>query len=259
MIDNNGCTSTSDDVKISVTAPGYELAVDIDRPSLLCKGSIVTLDAEVIPNGRVINAWEWGATLGSINNKTLENPQLTINSISADTKMNLLVMVTDENGVTAVDRATDITVQNTVAPELQLTGYLSGAGDYLCSNETELTVSAKDPSVTLGACTWYVNDTEVTDTDGSAYTRATYKHTVENSAYLTFKVSAVSLAGCPASNTIVQSFQVYPQPKLEWDAASTSSPVHPGDQVSVTANLVKTTSANYKYIWKNLFNYGIGI
>lgn len=251
VIDNNGCTSTSDDVKIGVTAPGYELAVNIDRPSLLCKGSIVTLDAEVIPNGRVINAWEWGATLGSINNKTLENPQLTINSVSADTKMNLLVMVTDENGVTAVDRATDITVQNTVAPELQLTGYLSGAGDYLCSNETELTVSAKDPSVTLGACTWYVNDTEVTNTDGSAYTRATYKHTVENSAYLTFKVSAVSLAGCPASNTIIQSFQVYPQPKLEWDAASTSSPVHPGDQVSVTANLVKTTSANYKYIWKH--------
>ena len=251
VIDNNGCTSTSDDVKISVTAPGYELAVNIDRPSLLCKGSIVTLDAEVIPNGRVINAWEWGATLGSINNKTLENPQLTINSISADTKMNLLVMVTDENGVTAVDRATDITVQNTVAPELQLTGYLSGAGDYLCSNETELTVSAKDPSVTLGACTWYVNDTEITNSDGSAYTRATYKHTVENSAYLTFKVSAVSLAGCPASNTIIQSFQVYPQPKLEWDAASTSSPVRPGDQVSVTANLVKTTSANYKYIWKH--------
>ena len=249
--DNNGCTSASDDVKINVTSPGYELAVNINKPSLLCKGSIVTLDADVTPDGRKINGWEWGATLGSINNKALENPQLTINSVSANTKMDLLVMVTDENGVTAVDRATDITVQNTVAPELQLTGYLTGAGDYLCSNETELTVTAKDPSVTLGACTWYVNDTEVRNPDGSAYTRATYKHSVENSAYLAFKVSAVSLAGCPASNTIIQSFQVYPQPKLDWDAASASSPVQPGDQVSVTANLVKTTSANYKYLWKH--------
>ena len=250
-IDNNGCTSAPDDVKISVTSPGYELAVDINEPSLLCKGSIVTLDADVIPGGRVISTWEWGATLGSINNKTLENPQLTINSVSADTKMNLLVMVTDEKGVTAVDRATDITVQNTVAPELQLTGYKTGSGDYLCSNETELTVSAKDPSVTLGACTWYVNDSEVKNSDGSAYTKATYKHSVESSAYLTFKVSAVSLAGCPASNTIVQSIQAYPQPKLDWDASSSSSPVQPGDQVSVTANLVKTTTPNYTYTWKH--------
>lgn len=251
VVDNNGCTSASDDVKISVTAPGYELAVNINEPSLLCSKSIVTLDADVTPDGRTISSWEWGATLGSINNKALENPQLSLNTVSSDTKMNMFVMVTDANGVTAVDRATDITVQSTVAPELQLAGYLTGSGDYLCSNETELTVSAKDPKVTLGACTWYVNDTEIKNNDGSAYTGATYKHTVESSTYLTFKVSAVSLAGCPASNSIVRSFQVYPQPKLEWDAASTTSPVQPGDQVSVTANLVKTTVANYKYIWKH--------
>lgn len=251
VIDNNGCTSATDDVKISVTAPGYELAVNINEPSLLCSKSIVTLDADVTPDGRTINSWEWGATLGAINNKALENPQLSLSTVSSDTKMNMFVMVTDQNGVTAVDRTTDITVQSTVAPELQLTGYLTGSGDYLCSNETELTVSAKDPNVTLGACTWYVGNTQVKNPDGSAYTSATYKHSVEESIYLEFKVSAVSLAGCPASNTIVRSFQAYPQPKLEWDAASATSPVQPGDQVSVTANLVKTTTANYKYIWKH--------
>lgn len=250
-IDNNGCTSTSDDVKISVTAPGYELAVSIDKPSLLCQKSVVTLDANVTPAGRNINAWEWGATLGSISNKALENPELTINSVSTDTKMDLLVMVTDESGVTAVDRAKDITVQSTVAPELKLSGYMTGSGDYLCSNETQLVVSAVDPNVTLGACTWYVNNTEVRNEDGSVYTKTTYKHSVESAAYLEFKVSAVSLAGCPASNTITQSIQAYPQPKLDWDVSSTSSPVQPGDQVAVTAKLVKETSANYKYIWKH--------
>lgn len=251
-VDNNGCTSLLDEVKISVTAPGYDLAVNINEPALLCSGSIVTLDADVTPAGKEIDTWQWGTTLGSISNKAEKNPQLTINSVTANTKLNLLVMVTDENGVTAVDHSDDIVVQNTKAPQLQLTGYTTGgAGDYLCSNETQLTVSATDAAVTLGACTWYVNDTEVKNADGSAYTKATYKHTVENSAYLTFKVSAVSLAGCPASNTIVKSIQAYPQPKLEWDASSTSSPVKPGDPVAVTATLAKTTSANYKYAWKH--------
>lgn len=248
-IDANKCTSALDDVKIGVTNdPSYALTVDIKEPGLLCNGSVVTLGAEVSPGDRTIAKWAWNATLGSFNNKTIENPELTMTT-TANTTTDLLVMVEDANGVTAVDKVA-VTVQKSTAPDLQLTGYKNhvDAGNYICSEETELKVSSTN-GVQLSACSWYVDGVEVKNSDNTPYKGLTYKHKVENTVYQTISATALSSESCPSANKVDVSLQSFPRPVLAWASSSSLSVVQPGDPVSVTADLTKTTTPNYTYKW----------
>lgn len=248
-IDANKCTSALDDVKIGVTNdPSYALTVDIKEPGLLCNGSVVTLDAEVSPGDRTIAKWAWNATLGSFNNKTIENPELTMTT-TANTTTDLLVMVEDANGVTAVDKVA-VTVQKSTAPDLQLTGYKNHieAGDYICSEETELKVSSTN-GVQLSACSWYVDGIEVKNSDNTPYKGLTYKHKEENTRIRAISVTALSNESCPSANKVELSLQAFQRPVLAWASSSSFDLVQPGDPVSVTADLTKTGTPNYTYKW----------
>lgn len=248
-IDANKCTSALDDVKIGVTNdPSYALTVDIKEPGLLCNGSVVTLDAEVSPADRTIAKWAWNATLGSFNNKTIENPELTMTT-TANTTTDLLVMVEDANGVTAVDKVTVI-VQKSTAPDLKLEGYKNHADaeKYICSEETELKVSSTN-GVQLSTCSWYVDGVEVKNSDNTPYKGLTYKHKVENAIYQTISATALSSVSCPSANKAEVSLLFFPRPVLAWASSSSPNVVQPGDAVSVTADLTKTTAPNYTYKW----------
>ncbi len=245
--DANQCTSAADQVTVRVTDDhNYKLAVKIDPIALLCRGSEVTMNAVVTPQDRAISAWKWGTSLaaadGSFDAVTNKNPLFTITNVTASSA-DIIVKVTDNANVAATDKIT-VTLQNAMAPVLQITGFNTSSGtNNICSLE-DLRVSSTN-GVTLGTCTWYVGGVE--KQKGNS---VTYKPSASADEFQNIKVSALSSAGCPATGATEVGIIVHPKPVLAWRDAGMAQAA-PGDVVKVTAYLDPVTSGQYTYTWNH--------
>lgn len=235
--DNAGCVSKPDAVVVSVDNINT-FSVSINDPGTVCKGNSVKLAVTKNPNNAVITNWQWVDASGQL---TGNNGELPLFAATTDGRTTVYLRVKNSQGLTAT-ASLPITVQNAIAPEIELTG---GFGNGTVCAVEALRVVVKN-GVPVSNYTWYVGGTEV-----QSGASAVYRPDVTATSALNIKVKATSLSGCPAKSQIDESITVFQRPDIEWAASSTPVSVLPDRDVKVTAEVRNDdgTGTHYNYVW----------